>query len=137
MFFKWTNENAEYVYQLGDFSLRSGVLTQKNGQLFTEKPPLANTSFLSQLTTAHNGYLTLFVEYGLLFGLTFYLFVFYLTLRGFRQSSDKKAILLYLILIFVLIHNNTNDLFYSPDITILFYFILGFKESMVDLEDSL
>jgi len=137
MFFKWTNENGEYVYQLGDFSLRSGVLTQKNGQLFTEKPPLANTSFLSQLTTAHNGYLTLFVEYGLLFGLTFYLFVFYLTLRGFRQSSDKKAILLYLILIFVLIHNNTNDLFYSPDITILFYFILGFKESMVDLEDSL
>ena len=137
MFFKWTNDNGEYVYQLGDFSLRSGVLTQKNGQLFSEKPPLANTSFLSQLTTAHNGYLTLFVEYGLLFGLTFYLSVIYLTLRGFGQRLDKKAILLYLILLFVLIHNVTNDLFYSPDIVILFYLTLGFKESMVDSEDSL
>jgi len=137
IYFKWTNSNGEFNYQLGDKSLRSGVLTQLNGKLANEQSPLVNASFISQLTTAHNGYLTLFVEYGLFFGVLFYLFVIILTFRGFKTHFMKTEITLYLILFFILIHNFTNDLFYSPDIVILFYLVLGFKETRVDLKDFL
>ena len=40
LFFNWTNADGEYVYQLGDKSLRSGVLVQKNGKISNEQPHL-------------------------------------------------------------------------------------------------
>ena len=33
LFLSWTNSDGEYVNQVGDMSLRSGVLVQKNGKL--------------------------------------------------------------------------------------------------------
>ena len=135
MFFYWTNEDGEYVNQLGDKSLRSGVLIQKNGNIDNEQPPLASTSYLSQLTTAHNGYLTFFVEYGLLNGLFFYFLLFYLVFRNFNSIKQNETYILSFALLYFLIHNLTNDLVYSPDAFILFLIILGIKDSMINRED--
>ena len=57
---------------IGDKSLRSGILIQKNGKISNTSPPIVDPSFLSQLTTAHNGYLTFSVEFGLLISLLFF-----------------------------------------------------------------
>ena len=135
LFFYWTNEDGEYVNQLGDKSLRSGVLIQKNGNIDNEQPPLASTSYLSQLTTAHNGYLTFFVEYGLLNGLLFYFLLFYLVFRNFNSIKQNETYILSFALLYFLIHNLTNDLVYSPDAFILFLIILGIKDSMINRED--
>ena len=136
LFFHWTNEDGEYINQLGDKSLRSGVLIQKNGRIDNEQPPLASTSYLSQLTTAHNGYLTFFVEYGLLNGLFFYFLLFYLVFRNFNFKNQNKSYILSFALLYFLIHNLTNDLVYSPDAFMLFTIILGIKDSIINREDS-
>ena len=67
--------DANYI---GDKSLRSGVLIQKNGKISNTSPPIVDPSFLSQLTTAHNGYLTFAVEYGLFISILFYLVYFFI-----------------------------------------------------------
>ena len=131
LFFSWTNSDGEYVNQLGDKSLRSGVLVQKNGKISSEQPPLASSSYLSQLTTAHNGYLTFFVEYGLLQGLIFFIVLIFLVFNKSNIINDNQLILIFSLLYF-LIHNITNDLIYSPDAIIFFMIILGFKESITD-----
>ena len=131
LFFNWTNSDGEYVNQLGDKSLRSGVLVQKNGKISNEQPPLASSSYLSQLTTAHNGYLTFFVEYGLLQGLIFFIMLIFLVFNKFNSMNDEKLILIFSLLYF-LIHNITNDLIYSPDAILFFMIMLGIKESITD-----
>ena len=131
LFFNWTNSDGEYVNQLGDKSLRSGVLVQKNGKIANEQPPLASSSYLSQLTTAHNGYLTFFVEYGLLQGLIFFIFLFFLVFNKFNSMNDDNLILIFSLFYF-LIHNITNDLIYSPDAILFFMIMLGIKESITD-----
>ena len=131
LFFNWTNSDGEYVNQLGDKSLRSGVLVQKNGKIANEQPPLASSSYLSQLTTAHNGYLTFFVEYGLLQGLIFFIMLIFLVFNKFNLMKDEKLILIFSLLYF-LIHNITNDLIYSPDAILFFMIMLGIKESITD-----
>ena len=126
-----TNSDGEYVNQLGDKSLRSGVLVQKNGKISSEQPPLASSSYLSQLTTAHNGYFTFFVEYGLLQGLIFFIVLIFLVFNKSKIINDNQLILIFSLLYF-LIHNITNDLIYSPDAIIFFMIILGFKDSITD-----
>ena len=131
LFFSWTNSDGEYVNQLGDKSLRSGVLVQKNGKISSEQPPLASSSYLSQLTTAHNGYFTFFVEYGLLQGLIFFIILTFLVFNKSNFMNDDQLILIFSLLYF-LIHNITNDLIYSPDTIIFFMIILGVKESITN-----
>ena len=131
LFFNWTNSDGEYVNQLGDKSLRSGVLVQRNGKIANEQPPLASSSYLSQLTTAHNGYLTFFVEYGLLQGLIFFTMLIFLVFNKFNSMNDEKLILIFSLFYF-LIHNITNDLIYSPDAILFFMIMLGIKESITD-----
>ena len=131
LFFSWTNSDGEYVNQLGDRSLRSGVLVQKNGKISNEQPPLASSSYLSQLTTAHNGYFTFFVEYGLLQGLIFFIILIFLVFNKYNLMNDNQLILIFSLLYF-LIHNITNDLIYSPDAIIFFMIILGVKESIAN-----
>ena len=73
IFFSWTDENGVFLQDniIGDKSLRSGILVQDNGMISSAKSPIVDPSFLSQLTTAHNGYLTFAVEYGLLISFYF------------------------------------------------------------------
>ena len=125
LFFSWTNSDGEYVNQLGDKSLRSGVLVQKNGKISSEQPPLASSSYLSQLTTAHNGYLTFAVEYGLLFATLFYLAIFFFIYELYK-NIENETMLLFLTLIAFLVQNITNDLIYSSDMFILFNLIIAY-----------
>ena len=78
IFFNWTNEEGVYTANnvIGDKSLRSGILIQENGKLSNQRSPIVDPSFLSQLTTAHNGYLTFAVEYGLFISILFFLKIF-------------------------------------------------------------
>ena len=78
LFFYWASPEGVFLKMntVGDKSLRSGVLIQKNGQIENTKPPIVDPSFLSQLTTAHNGYLTFSVEFGLILSLLFF-FIFF------------------------------------------------------------
>ena len=135
LFLSWTNNDGEYVNQVGDMSLRSGVLIQKNGMLSNDQPPIVNSSFLSQLTTAHNGYLTFFVEYGIFKGMIFFIPLIYLVFKNFNYKKNDSLMILNISLIYFLIHNVTNDLIYSPDAMILFILLLGYKDAKINQED--
>ena len=57
------------------------MLVQNNGFLSNTKAPIVDPSYLSQLTTAHNGYLTFAVEFGLTISIIFYLIFIYLIIK--------------------------------------------------------
>ena len=121
IFFSWTDENGVFLQDniIGDKSLRSGILVQDNGMISSAKSPIVDPSFLSQLTTAHNGYLTFAVEYGLLISFLFFGVIFLFVLNIFKIINDKN-IILFLCLLAFLIQNLTNDMLYSADIFVLF-----------------
>ena len=121
IFFNWTNEEGVYTANnvIGDKSLRSGILIQENGKLSNQRSPIVDPSFLSQLTTAHNGYLTFAVEYGLFISILFFLVVFFFIFKLINELT-KENIFLFLCLTAFLFQNLTNDMIYSSDAFILF-----------------
>ena len=127
-FLRWADEDGAIKdsYVLGDKSLRSGILSQKNGILISKDSPIVDPSFLSQLTTAHNGYLTFSVEFGLIWSLfLFSIFIYIFRSIYLKIEKQNYQILIFLTLIVFLITNLTNDMLYSPDIYLLFVFCLG------------
>ena len=126
IFFSWTNDEGVYLADniIGDKSLRSGILTSKNGLISNQSSPIVDPSFLSQLTTAHNGYLTFAVEYGLLLASLFYLVIGIFMFKIFKNKSNDHN-LLFLCLLAFLIQNITNDMLYSADVFILFNLVLS------------
>ena len=126
MFFTWTDENGVFIKDniIGDKSLRSGILIQNNGKISNAKSPIVDPSFLSQLTTAHNGYLTFAVEYGLLFSALFFGIIIKFVLDMYRNIDDENFIL-YLCLVAFFVQNFTNDMLYSADIFIVFNLIFS------------
>jgi len=126
IFFSWTDENGVFVQDnvIGDKSLRSGILIQKNGKISNAESPIVDPSFLSQLTTAHNGYLTFAVEYGLILSILIFATIFRFVLLLF-QKIDDQSMILFLCLVSFFIQNFTNDMLYSADIFILFNFIFS------------
>ena len=89
------------------------------------KSPIVDPSYLSQLTTAHNGYLTFAVEYGLLISLIFFGIIFLFVFNIFKTIDDKN-----IILFGCFVQNFTNDMLYSADIfivLILFFNYLFFN----------
>ena len=72
---------------------------------------------MSQLTTAHNGYLTFSVEFGLILSLLFF-FIFCIPIRQFNKLSRKNAFTFIAVLMFF-IQNLTNDMVYSSDMFVL------------------
>ena len=136
-FFYWANESGVFnsVNVLGDKSLRSGVFVQKKGKISNSSPPIIDPSFLSQLTTAHNGYLTFSVEYGLLISFIFYALIFYFIVLNYLESS-KKDIFIFVSCLMMMIQNFTNDMVYSPDIFVLFLIAYSFMvQSIKSSED--
>ena len=121
LFFKWTDEEGVFVEEntIGDKSLRSGILTQQKGKIANSSSPIVDTSFLSQLTTAHNGYLTFTVEYGLLISVLFFVVIFRAIITLLTKLNDEN-IFIFLGLLAFLIQNITNDMIYSPDAFLLF-----------------
>ncbi len=127
-FLRWADEDGAIKdsYVLGDKSLRSGILSQKEGILISKDSPIVDPSFLSQLTTAHNGYLTFSVEFGLIWSLfLFSIFIYIFRSIYLKIGKQNYQILIFLTLIIFLITNLTNDMLYSPDIYLLFVFCLA------------
>ena len=127
-FLRWADEDGAIKdsYVLGDKSLRSGILSQKEGTLISKASPIVDPSFLSQLTTAHNGYLTFSVEFGLIWSIfLFSIFIYIFRSIYLKIEKQNYQILIFLTLIVFLITNLTNDMLYSPDIYLLFVFCLG------------
>ena len=127
-FLRWADEEGSIKdsYVLGDKSLRSGILSQKEGTLISKDSPIVDPSFLSQLTTAHNGYLTFSVEFGLIWSIfLFSIFIYIFRSIYLKIEKQNYQILIFLTLIVFLITNLTNDMLYSPDIYLLFVFCLG------------
>jgi len=132
LFFRWTNEEGVFVEEntIGDKSLRSGILIQKNGKIENSSSPIVDPSYLSQLTTAHNGYLTFTVEYGLLISLLFFGVIFRAVIILLKKLNDEN-IFIYLGLLGFLIQNVTNDMIYSPDVFLLFNTFISITYSSI------
>ena len=127
LFLYWANDDGVFVEPntIGDKSLRSGVLVQQDGKISNTQPPIVDPSFLSQLTTAHNGYLTFSVEFGVIISVLFYFIIFYYILK-FLFSKKFKNIFALLAVFMFLFQNITNDMIYSPDMFFLFTISFGF-----------
>ena len=138
LFFSWADSEGVFLdaNNIGDKSLRSGVLIQQNGQLSNTSPPIVDPSFLSQLTTAHNGYLTFSVEFGLMFSILFYMIIAFGMFKVLSLINSSN-IFPYLAMMMFLIQNITNDMIYSPDMFVLFIVSTGiFIQSTKSFEDK-
>ncbi len=120
MYFYWieTVENG-YSKYLGGKSLRSGKLISKNEEFGTLNVPSLDISQFDELTTAHNGFLTMAVEYGALISLFFFVVIMYSIYKNINREN------LFPISVFsiLLMQNLTNDLIYSPDVSVYFWLI--------------
>jgi len=126
LFFYWANPDGVFLdaNYIGDKSLRSGVLIQKNGKISNTSPPIVDPSFLSQLTTAHNGYLTFSVEFGIFMSILFYLVFFIFILKQFILANSNSAFTFLAMMMFFVL-NLTNDMIYSPDMFVLLIISIG------------
>ena len=127
LFFYWADEEGVFIQTntIGDKSLRSGVIVQENGKISNSQPPIVDPSFLSQLTTAHNGYLTFGVEFGIVLSILFYLIIFYFIYQILFSTNLANVFALIAVLMF-LFQNFTNDMIYSPDMFILLIISFAF-----------
>ena len=119
MYFFWIEEVISgYSNYLGGQSLRSAKLISNNGN-FDSKIYDFSLSQNDEITTSHNGFLTMSVEYGLFLVSLIVLCVIYIILKNFNKSNDLE-IALFLML---LTQNFTNDLIYAPDVAIYFWLV--------------
>jgi hypothetical protein len=119
MYFFWIEEVISgYSNFVGGQSLRSGKLISNNGK-FDSIISNFSLSQYDEITTSHNGFLTMAVEYGLFLILLILIFVVFLIMRNFNKSNKLE---IALILMF-LVQNTTNDLVYAPDVAIYFWIV--------------
>ena len=80
-------ENVDFGYSnyLGGMSLRSGKLISIDGK-FNSLISEFNISQYDEITTSHNGFLTMSVEYGILPVLSILLLILYLTIKNFKKE---------------------------------------------------
>ncbi len=120
MYFFWV-ENVDNGYSkfLGGKSLRSGKLISNNEKFDTLNIPEFDISQYDEITTSHNGFLTMSVEYGI-FPISVILFACaFLVIKNFHREQQLELILFLMLFI----QNLTNDLVYSPDIAIYFWIL--------------
>jgi hypothetical protein len=119
MYFFWVEDIVSgYSNYLGGQSLRSGRLIASNGQFDSITSDFTLSQY-DEITTSHNGFLTMAVEYGLF---PVVLIVFCILLLAIKNASYKNHFSLT-ILLALLTQNLTNDLIYSPDVAIYFWMI--------------
>jgi hypothetical protein len=127
MYFFWIEDVANgYSNFLGGQSLRSGRLISENGQ-FNSVISDFSLSQYDEITTSHNGFLTMAVEYGLLPVLVI---ISSLILIIYKNLSQRNQLELSFLFAF-LTQNLTNDLVYSPDVAIYFWIIPTYLMSKV------
>ncbi len=119
MYFFWI-EDVTFGYSdfLGGQSLRSGQLISNNGK-FGSIISDFNISQFDEITTSHSGFLTLSVEYGLVITLILLIFI----VISFLANIHKINVLMTGIFLMLFVQNFTNDLIYSPDVSIYFWII--------------
>jgi hypothetical protein len=119
MYFFWVEDIVSgYSNYLGGQSLRSGRLIASNGQFDSITSDFSLSQY-DEITTSHNGFLTMAVEYGLF---PVVLIVFCILFLAIKNANYKNHFSLT-ILLSLLTQNLTNDLIYSPDVAIYFWII--------------
>ena len=119
MYFFWIDDIVSgYSNYLGGQSLRSGKLISSDGK-FDSIVSEFSLSQYDEITTSHNGFLTMGVEYGL-FPV---LLIICLIVFSISRNLGSKNQLELSLLIALLTQNLTNDLIYSPDVAIYFWLI--------------
>ncbi len=120
MYFFWV-ENVDNGYSkfLGGKSLRSGKLISNNEKFDTLNIPEFDISQYDEITTSHNGFLTMSVEYGI-FPVSVILFLCaFLVIKNFHRKQQLELTLFLMLFM----QNLTNDLVYSPDVAIYFWML--------------
>ena len=119
MYFFWVEDIVSgYSNYLGGQSLRSGRLITSNGQFDSITSDFSLSQY-DEITTSHNGFLTMAVEYGLF---PVVLILFCILFLAIKNANYKNHFSLT-ILLALLTQNLTNDLIYSPDVAIYFWMI--------------
>ena len=119
MYFFWIDDIVSgYSNYLGGQSLRSGKLISSDGK-FDSIVSEFSLSQYDEITTSHNGFLTMGVEYGLFPVLLIICSIFFAIYKNLSSKNQLELCLL----IALLTQNLTNDLIYSPDVAIYFWII--------------
>ena len=119
MYFFWIEDvTSGYSNYLGGMSLRSEKLISDNGQFQSITSDFSLSQY-DEITTSHNGFLTMAVEYGLIPVALIIISLFYLILKNFNHKNHFEIS----IMLALVTQNLTNDLIYSPDVAIYFWII--------------
>ena len=119
MYFFWVDDiQSGYSNFLGGQSLRSGQLIADDGKFNTIISEFSLSQF-DEITTSHNGFLTMAVEYGLIVVLIILFLIFYSIFKNFESTYDIELALFLMLFT----QNLTNDLVYAPDVAIYFWLI--------------
>ena len=119
MYFFWIEDvTSGYSNYLGGMSLRSEKLISDNGQFRSITSDFSLSQY-DEITTSHNGFLTMAVEYGLIPVAFIMIVLSYLILRNFNYKYHFEIS----IMLALITQNLTNDLIYSPDVAIYFWMI--------------
>ena len=120
MYFFWI-EDVTFGYSqfIGGQSLRSGKLISNNGDFDSIVSDFTLSQY-DEITTSHNGFLTMAVEYGLFVVLIIVLSIFYLIYDNF----DSKNFFEIGLLLMFLLQNLSNDLIYAPDTSIYIWLLI-------------
>ena len=117
--FFWIEEVISgYSNFVGGQSLRSGKLISNNGDFDSVISDFSLSQY-DEITTSHNGFLTMSVEYGLFLISSIILLLVFIIFKSFNKSNELE---LSIFLMF-LTQNLTNDLIYAPDVAIYFWLI--------------
>ena len=119
MYFFWIEEVISgYSNFVGGQSLRSGKLISIDGKFDSIISNFSLTQY-DEITTSHNGFLTMAVEYGLFIILLILISVIYLIIRNYNKQNVLEVTILFMFLT----QNLTNDLIYAPDVAIYFWIV--------------
>ena len=119
MYFFWIeNVDNGYSKYLGGKSLRSGKLITVDGK-FDSIISDFNIDQSDEITTSHNGFLTMSVEYGIFPVILLIFSCIYLVIKNLNRKYTFEIIIFFMLFV----QNLTNDLIYSPDIGIYFWII--------------
>ncbi len=119
MYFFWIEEVISgYSNFVGGQSLRSGKLISNDGR-FDSIITNFSLSQYDEITTSHNGFLTMAVEYGLFLILLILFLILFLIVKNYNKANHIELAILFMFLS----QNLTNDLVYSPDVAIYFWIV--------------
>ena len=119
MYFFWIeNVTSGYSNFVGGQSLRSGKLISKNGGFDSVISDFSLSQY-DEITTSHNGFLTMSVEYGIFPIFIIIFLIGYSLIKNFKRTYGFEIALIFMLIV----QNLTNDLVYAPDVGIYFWLI--------------